>query len=177
MIHGVEIKRLTSNPDPRGYFRELIRYNDPFFAAEGFAQWSHSLMAKNVVKAWHFHHRQVDWWYLALGEVEVVLFDLRADSPTSGKKMVFPLGESNPGVVRIPPGVAHGLKVLSETAHLFYITSQIYDPEDEGRHPFDSPIIDHDWGDPKTLIVADRDRRTHLPPYPAPAAGEVHSRA
>jgi dTDP-4-dehydrorhamnose 3,5-epimerase len=175
-IHGVEIKRLTTNPDPRGYFRELIRVNDPFFA-EGFAQWSHSLMARNVVKAWHLHYRQVDWWYVPLGEIDVVLFDLREDSPTYREKMEFHLGESAPGVVRIPPGVAHGLKVVSDSAHLFYITSQIYDPDDEGRHPFDSPLIPHAWGDPATLIVSDRDRQLHVPPYPAPAAGAARSRA
>jgi dTDP-4-dehydrorhamnose 3,5-epimerase len=48
MIHGVELKRLQTNPDQRGFFRELIRETDPFFG-EGFAQWSHSLMERNVV--------------------------------------------------------------------------------------------------------------------------------
>jgi dTDP-4-dehydrorhamnose 3,5-epimerase len=167
MIHGVEIKTLATNPDARGFFRELIRVNDDFFG-EGFAQWSHSHMARNVVKAWHYHHRQVDWWYVAVGEVEVVLFDLRAGSPTHHQKMAFRLGETAPGVVRIPPGVAHGLKVLTESAHLFYITSQTYDPDDEGRHPFNDPLVPHAWGDPAELIVSDRDQRHHVPPYPLP---------
>jgi dTDP-4-dehydrorhamnose 3,5-epimerase len=168
-IHGVEIKQLQTNTDSRGFFRELIRVTDPFFP-EGFAQWSHSLMEKNVVKAWHFHHRQVDWWYVAIGTIQVVLYDLREQSPTYHQKMVFNLGEKEPGVVRIPPGVAHGLKVLTPEAHLFYITSHTYDPGDEGRYPFDSDLIPHLWGDPSTLTVADRDRRVHIPSYPAPAA-------
>ena len=170
MIHGVEIKQLVTNPDSRGFFRELVRVTDSFFG-EGFAQWSHSKMEKNVVKAWHFHHRQVDWWYVAMGELEVVLYDLREESPTHGEKMVFPLGESAPGVVRIPPGVAHGCKVKSDEAHLFYLTSQTYDPEDEGRYPFDSGDIPHSFGDPAQLTVSDRDRRPHMPPYPRPTAG------
>ena len=167
MIYGVQIKTLATNPDPRGFFRELIRSSDDFFG-EGFAQWSHSLMAKNVVKAWHYHHRQVDWWYVAVGEVDVVLFDLRPASPTHKGKMEFRLGESAPGVVRIPPGVAHGLKVLTDSAHLFYITSQTYDPKDEGRYPFDDPFVPHAWGNPAELIVADHDRKIHVPPYPSP---------
>jgi dTDP-4-dehydrorhamnose 3,5-epimerase len=169
MIHGVEIKQLNTNPDSRGFFRELIRVTDSFFG-EGFAQWSHSRMERNVVKAWHFHHRQVDWWYVAIGELEVVLYDLREGSPTHGQKMVFLLGESAPGVVRIPPGVAHGLRVLSPEAHLFYITSQTYNPEDEGRYPFDSDEIPHEWGDPSELIVSERDRLLHIPPFPRPPA-------
>jgi len=167
MIHGVEFKTLTSNLDTRGFFRELIRATDPFFG-EGFAQWSHSLMEKNVVKAWHFHHRQVDWWYVAIGELEVALFDLRAESPTHRAMLVFILGAAEPRVLRIPPGVAHGCKVRTPFAHLFYITSQVYDPEDEGRHPFDSELIPHSWGDHAELLVSERDRRLHVPPYPAP---------
>jgi dTDP-4-dehydrorhamnose 3,5-epimerase len=167
MIHGVEFKPLTSNLDTRGFFRELIRVTDPFFG-EGFAQWSHSLMERNVVKAWHFHHRQVDWWYVALGELDVALFDLRPMSPTHRAKMEFRLGESAPRVLRIPPGVAHGCKVTTPFAHLFYITSQVYDTEDEGRHPFDTDLIPHSWGDPAELLVSERDRRLHVPPYPTP---------
>ena len=39
MIAGVEIKELVTRPDERGFFREVIRKTDPFFA-EGFGQWS-----------------------------------------------------------------------------------------------------------------------------------------
>lgn len=170
MIHGVEIKELVSHPDARGFFREVIRHTDGFFG-EGFAQWSHSRMQRHVVKAWHFHHLQVDWWYVPIGEIDVVLYDLRHDSPTAAEKMEFEMGTDHPLVVRIPPGVAHGCKVTSDEAHLFYITSRTYDPEDEGRYPFDSDAIPHHWGDPATVITSERDRRRHLPPYPPPTAG------
>lgn len=169
MIHGVVIKELTSHPDDRGFFREIIRDTDDFFG-EGFAQWSHSRMQRHVVKAWHFHHQQVDWWYVPIGSIDVVLYDLREDSPTRGKKMEFKMGEENPVVARIPPGVAHGCKVASDEAHLFYITSRTYDPQDEGRYPFDSDKIPHDWGDPASVITSERDRRFHMPPYPVPRA-------
>jgi len=168
MIHGVVVKELQSHPDDRGFFREIIRNTDAFFA-EGFAQWSHSHMQQHVVKAWHFHHRQVDWWYVPLGSIEVVLYDLREGSPTHGEKMQFRMGSDNPVVTRIPPGVAHGCKVFSPDAHLFYITSRIYDPQDEGRYPFDSDEIPHDWGDPASVITSERDRRYHMPPYPRPS--------
>ncbi len=167
MIQGVEFKSLVTHPDTRGFFRELIRASDPFFQ-EGFAQWSHSLMAENVVKAWHFHHRQVDWWYVAIGELDVALWDLRSSSPTHRTLMQFRLKEAAPQILRIPPGVAHGCKVKSPQAHLFYITSRTYDPEDEGRYPFDTANIPHSWGDSAHLVVADRDRRVHIPPYPSP---------
>lgn len=171
LIHGVELKVLKTFPDDRGFFREIIRKTDSFFA-EGFAQWSHSKMAKNTVKAWHFHHRQTDWWYVGLGVIHTVLFDLREESPTYQKKLEFRLGdpaddkEALCATVKIPPGVAHGCKVLSESAHLFYITSETYDPNDEGRHPFNSAIVPHSWGNESDLIVAANDRREFIPPHP-----------
>lgn len=86
---GVEIKNLKSFPDQRGFFREIIRTSDEFFQGGKFAQWSHSKMTENVVKAWHFHHIQTDWWYLGLGQIETVLFDNRPESPTYKSKLVI----------------------------------------------------------------------------------------
>lgn len=174
-IVGVEFKQLVSHPDDRGFFREIIRDTDSFFDGNSdesnFAQWSHSKMAINTVKAWHFHHRQTDWWYLPIGLIHTVLIDNRSESPTFGNKLEFFLGEqqynhaAQTAVVRIPPGVLHGCKVLSPEAHLFYITSQIYDPQDEGRIPFNSAKIAHNWGNPEELIVSARDTQEHTPPY------------
>lgn len=144
-IDGVEIKKLVTYPDQRGFFREVIRVTDPFFA-EGFAQWSHTKSYQGVVKAWHIHKYQVDWWYVALGRVKVALYDTRPESPTHGQLQELLLGdEVEPGVLKVPPGVAHGYKVLSPEAHLFYITSKTYDPADEGRIPHDDPGIGYDW--------------------------------
>lgn len=144
-IDGVVIKKLTTYPDQRGFFREIVRVTDDFFG-EGFGQWSHTKSYQGVVKAWHVHQRQVDWWYVASGRVKAALYDTRADSPTHGHLMEILLGEEmDPSVLRVPPGVAHGYRVLSAEAHLFYITSRTYDPDDEGRLPHDDPAIGYDW--------------------------------
>ena len=144
-IDGVVIKKLTTYPDQRGFFREIVRVSDEFFG-EGFGQWSHTKSYQGVVKAWHIHQRQVDWWYVASGRVLVALYDTRADSSTHGHLLEIMLGEEmEPAVLRVPPGVAHGYRVLSAEAHLFYITSRTYDPADEGRLPHDDPEIGYDW--------------------------------
>lgn len=169
-IAGVQFKALKTFPDDRGFFREVIRNTDEFFKP-AFAQWSHSKMAKNTVKAWHFHHRQVDWWYVGLGTLHVALIDNREESKTYRKKIEFKLGDGKAdssaleAVVRIPQGVLHGAKVLTDEAHLFYITSETYDVEDEGRLPFNSSEIDHNWGNENSLIVAANDKRVHIPKY------------
>jgi dTDP-4-dehydrorhamnose 3,5-epimerase len=144
-IDGVVFKELVTYGDDRGFFRELIRSTDAFFE-EGFAQWSHSLMFQGVVKAWHLHRQQVDWWYVGAGVLKVALHDLRADAPSRGQTMGFLLGDHQPArIVRIPPGVAHGCKCLSGPVHLFYMTSRVYDPADELRVAHDDPSIGFDW--------------------------------
>lgn len=145
MIEGVVVKNLVTHADERGYFREIIRVSDEFFA-EGFKQWSHSLMYAGVVKAWHVHNLQIDWWYVASGVLKVALHDLRTTSSTYRQTMELLMGDYHPAqVLRIPPGVAHGCKCLSGVAHLFYITSRTYDPSDEGRIPHNDPAIGYNW--------------------------------
>ncbi len=144
MIEGVEVKKLRTFPDERGFFREVIRVSDDFFA-EGFAQLSHSFMHAGVAKAWHIHQRQVDWWYVPSGALKLALYDTREASSTRGERAELFLGECYEAqAVKIPPGVAHGCRALAPT-HLLYVTSRIYDPSDEGRIAHDDAEIGYDW--------------------------------
>ncbi len=145
MISGVEIKELKTFNDDRGFFRELIRSTDDSFR-EGFGQWSHSLMFDGVIKAWHYHRIQTDWWYVVSGVLRVGLCDLREESDTYKKTMDFLMGDLQPSrVLKIPPGIAHGCKTVQGPVHLFYLTSHVYNPEDEIRMPYNDPEIDFDW--------------------------------
>ena len=150
-IEGVVIKELVTYPDERGFFRELIRVTDDFFG-EGFAQLSHSLMYPGVAKAWHIHKTQVDWWYVPFGTLKVALYDARPDSPTHGVTQELFMGENvGQKVLKIPPGVAHGCKAIGGISHLIYVTSSVYNPEEEGRIPHDDPGIGYDWNAGPTI--------------------------
>ncbi len=145
MIDGVMIKKLVTHTDERGFFREIIRVTDDFFA-EGFGQWSHSLVPKGVLKAWHIHKVQVDWWYVPIGVIKVALHDTRPASPTHRETIEFLMGDGQPAqVVRVPPSVAHGYFCIHGPAHVFYLTSQVYNPDDEGRIPHNDPTIGYKW--------------------------------
>ncbi len=145
MIQGVLLKDLVTHTDERGFFREILRVTDDFFS-EGFGQWSHSLMYTGVAKAWHIHEKQVDWWYVAGGVLKVALHDTRPDSSSYKETMELFMGENQQArVLRIPPGVAHGCKCISGPVHLFYVTSKVYNPEDEGKIPHDDMAIGYDW--------------------------------
>ena len=80
MIEGVVLRALETHSDERGFFRELIRVTDDFFS-EGFGQWSHSLMYDGVIKAWHLHRIQTDWWYVVSGVLRQTDPEPTGDSP------------------------------------------------------------------------------------------------
>ena len=76
----------------------------------------------------------------------MVLADLRVGSPTFGVRNTLYLGPMRPWQVLIPPGVAHGYKMIgNQDALLVYMTDQFYNPKDEGRMPYDDPSINYDW--------------------------------
>lgn len=147
MIQGVTFKDLVTHSDRRGFFREIIRTSDEFFAG-GFGQWSHSMMYTGVTKAWHYHKIQTDWWYVCSGVLRVGLYDQRPESATYRQTMDFLMGDFQPAqALRIPPGVVHGCQTAQGPVHLLYITSHVYNPADECRVPHDEPGIPFRWLD------------------------------
>ena len=151
MIEGVETKQLVTHRDEGGFFREIARDTDGIID-EGWAQVSHSLMHHGVAKAWHVHTTQIDWWYVPVGDLKVGLYDTREGSPTKGQIDELFLGEHyDAQLLKIPAGVAHGCRVIGGTAHLIYLTSKTYDPDEEGRIPHDDAAIGYDWTAPPPI--------------------------
>ncbi len=145
MIEGVVIKELVTHADERGFFREIIRGTDDFFAA-GFGQLSHSLVYPGVIKAWHGHRQQTQWTYVTCGLLKMVLYDARAQSPTCRETMELLVGDHQPvSVYSFPPGVLHGYRCVAGPVHVIYVTSGVYDLADEVRIPYDDSSIGYDW--------------------------------
>ena len=146
MIDGVHLKRLTVHSDDRGVLMEVLRADDPFFAPV--KQTTYTEAYPGVIKAFHWHRRQIDIWFFVTGMAQVVLYDLRPESPTHRETNVIVMGERAPALLAIPERVAHGYRVLgAKPAGLFYHTSDVYDPAnpDEERIPHDDPTIGFDW--------------------------------
>lgn len=146
MIDGVVIKRLVRHDDERGFFMEILRDDDDMLRR--FGQTSYTVSQPGVIKAFHWHRRQDDLWFIAAGTALVGLYDLRDDSPTRGETQSLTAGEEEPLLLLIPAGVAHGYKVLGDKqVALFYHTTESYDSNDpdEGRIPHDDPSVGFDW--------------------------------
>jgi dTDP-4-dehydrorhamnose 3,5-epimerase len=159
-IEGVMVKSFQLHTDSRGFFLEQLKRGDrddqghPFLPEQNFAQMSRSLAyarggnPPELIKAFHWHKRQWDYWDIVQGNARVVLVDLRPDSPTKGITQVIIVGENSPKMIAIPPLVAHGYQVLDlRDVLLCYYVTEPYDPEhpDEGRIPWNDPRIAFDW--------------------------------
>ena len=124
-IDGVMVKTFKKWTDQRGYFIEQLKRGDlddqgrPFLPDHPFAQMSRSLAyarggnPPELIKAFHWHKHQWDYWDIVQGDARAVLVDLRHDSPTVGRVQSVILGENAPRMVAIPPLVAHGYQCLS----------------------------------------------------------------
>lgn len=146
MIQGVMTKKLRVIPDERGRLMEILRSDDEIF--EGFGQTYVTSALPGVVKAWHYHKLQDDHFCVLVGMMKVALYDAREDSPTRGEVNEFFLGIHNPMVLRIPAGVYHGFKCISETESLcLNVPTRVYDYKnpDEYRLPAHTDQIPYDW--------------------------------
>jgi dTDP-4-dehydrorhamnose 3,5-epimerase len=159
-VAGVMVKTFRKHADQRGYFIEQLKRGDlddrgaPFCPTDPFAQMSRSLTyarggnPPELIKAFHWHERQWDYWDVVAGNARVVLVDLREGSPTAGRVQTLMLGENAPRMVAIPPLVAHGYQAvdLRDVVLTYYVTEP-YDPADpdEGRIPWDDERIGFDW--------------------------------
>jgi dTDP-4-dehydrorhamnose 3,5-epimerase len=148
LITGVELKPFDLWPDDRGYFLEVARLGQGLVAdfPAASTQISTALNYPGIIKAFHFHKFQTDYWVPAAGLLQVALVDLRRGSKTFGVKNTIYLGALRPWQLLIPPGVAHGYKVIGEQPSLLvYVTNRTYDPKDEGRIPYNDTGIAYDW--------------------------------
>ncbi len=145
-IQGVEVVDLARFVDDGGSFTELGRLSAGLHAAlPGFEvrQVNYAEMEPGAIKAFHLHRRQTDVWFVPPGDkVLLVLVDLRRDSPTREVTRRLVLGDGLSRLVRIPPGVAHGVKNVAATrGRIIYFVDRQFSPDpeetEEGRLPWD----------------------------------------
>ena len=145
-IQGVEIVELKRFSDDGGSLTELGRLSSGIHTAlPGFEvkQINYSEMDPGVIKAFHVHRRQTDVWFIPPSDkMLVVLVDVRSGSPTEKVARRLPMGDGASRLVRIPPGIAHGVKNIgaSRGRIIYFVDVQFQAAPaecDEGRLPWD----------------------------------------
>ena len=140
----------TVHGDERGYFFEgfsrqrILEANGYDFDA---AQANHSRSSQNILRGLHYQieNVQAKLIWATSGDIYDVIVDLRRTSPDFGRWYGVTLSADNRRRLLVPEGFAHGFLVLSETAEITYLTSDIYNPEGERFLRWNCPEIGIKW--------------------------------
>jgi dTDP-4-dehydrorhamnose 3,5-epimerase len=140
MIDGVSFHPLRQIADERGKVMHMLRSDAPHFQA--FGEIYFSVVYPNVVKGWHLHERMTLNYAVVSGMIKLVLFDERPESRTIGMVQELYLGESNYGLVTVPPGVWNGFKGIgTKEAIVANCATLAYDPDEIKRmDPFNNHV-------------------------------------
>ena len=136
--------------DDRGFFFESFNQR-AFNQATGldlhFVQDNHSRSARNVLRGLHYQTAQPQGKLVrvVVGEVFDVAVDVRRNSPTFGQWAGELLSAANKRQLWVPPGLAHGFLVLSESADFLYKTTDYYAPEHERCIAWNDATLAIDW--------------------------------
>jgi dTDP-4-dehydrorhamnose 3,5-epimerase len=155
-IPGVVVVEPATYADERGFFRERFRDERYLAAAEAhaapglggpFVQDNHSRSWRGVLRGLHFQRRHPQGKLVECvgGRILDVVADLRKGSPTFGRWIGVELDGESGRQLWVPPGLAHGFCVLSDTADVMYRCTAPYRPDDEGGVVWDDPTLGVDW--------------------------------
>ena len=149
-LAGVLILEPRVFGDARGFFMESFNrrvFEQLTGAHADFVQDNHSRSAKGVLRGLHYQIRQPQGKLVRVvrGAVFDVAVDLRRSSPTFGRWVGAELTEDNHRQLWVPPGLAHGFVVLSDSADFLYKTTDYYAPEHERCIAWDDPAVGIAW--------------------------------
>jgi dTDP-4-dehydrorhamnose 3,5-epimerase len=143
LTHGVQIRRLVTHADSRGTVTELFdpRWGfspEPLVFAYTFS------IRPGVVKGWNIHRNHQDRYAILSGEMELIFFDPRPESPTCGEVCRLVLSEQNRFLVNVPVDVWHAdHNIGNRDVVVVNFPTIPYDhaAPDKLRLPIDTPLI------------------------------------
>jgi dTDP-4-dehydrorhamnose 3,5-epimerase len=148
-IPGVLVIEPAVFCDDRGFFLEC--FNEREMRDIGidahFVQDNHSRSQRDVLRGLHYQISQPQGKLVRVvsGKVFDVAVDIRRDSPTFGKWVGVELSAENKRMFWLPPGMAHGFLVLSDSADFLYKASDYYAQKFERTILWDDPDLAIEW--------------------------------
>lgn len=144
-IDGVLTLDLAVLPTPGGPVMRMLRPNSPLF--KSFGELYFSEVDPGAIKAWKYHTLQTQHFAVPVGQLKVVLFDDRENSPTRGTVLEVILGRPDSyRLLRIPPRIWYGFTAVSATPALICNCADIpHDPAESTKKPADTPDIPYRW--------------------------------
>lgn len=149
-IEGAVIIEPKVHGDERGFFVETFqveRYRELAGIHLPFVQDNRSRSSYGVLRGLHFqvNRPQGKLVRVSRGAVFDVAVDIRRESPTFGEWVGVELSEINHRQFWVPPGLAHGFVVTTETADFEYKCTDYYAPDDEASIVWNDPDLAINW--------------------------------
>ena len=149
--------------DNRGFFLETYNENN-YRSIVGeeinFVQDNHSFSTYGSLRGLHFQLNQPQGKLVRVtqGEVLDVVVDLRVESSSFLSWYSVILSAENRKQIWIPPGIAHGFLVLSDSADFEYKCTAYYAPDDEYTLLWNDKKIGIDWPI-KNPVLSEKDSK------------------
>lgn len=146
---GVVIRDIVTLTDDRGTLFELFHPSWGWTEAPLVSAYSCTIRP-GVVKGWAIHREHEDRYAMIEGELLVVLYDERPDSPTYGLVSEIVLSEQRRQVMNIPIGVWHADRNIGlKDARIINFPTTPYDHEnpDKYRLPLNNDRIPYRFED------------------------------
>jgi dTDP-4-dehydrorhamnose 3,5-epimerase len=148
-IAGVFLVEPRVFGDDRGFFMETwqaAKFQAAGVAAE-FVQDNHSRSTRWTLRGMHLQveHTQGKLVRVTSGSVYDAVVDLRLSSPSYGRWWATELSDQNHMMLWVPPGLAHGMLVTSESADFLYKCTDIYSPAHERTLAWNDPSVGIEW--------------------------------
>jgi dTDP-4-dehydrorhamnose 3,5-epimerase len=145
MLHGVVVEPLHQIKDERGRVMHMLRRDSALF--EQFGEIYFSVTKPGAVKAWRRHQKMTLNYAVPMGQIKLVLYDDRPDSPTAGQLQELFIGRDNYALVKIPPNIWYGFQGLGDSETLLANCATLpYDPDEIIRCDPDDGRIPYNWG-------------------------------
>ena len=144
MIDGVQLTPLRQIRDERGKVMHMLRRDSSVFTE--FGEIYFSCTFPDAVKAWHLHKKMTLNYAVISGELKIVLFDERDDSPTKGEIQEVFLSPENYQLITVPPLIWNGFKAIGGNPAIVANCATLpHDPEEIVRRAPADQSIPYDW--------------------------------
>lgn len=127
MISKVKVKKLNIKEDTRGWFTEILRFEELYNKKKKFGQMYVTIAKPGQTKGRHYHKRKTEYFCVIKGNAMLTLID---------KKTLFKqkirMGEDNMVMVQIPPMVWHAIENTEKKNEIYLLAyiDEPYNPND-----------------------------------------------
>ena len=148
LVDGVKMRDLVLHTDARGVVCEMYDPRWGFNEAPVVFTYFYTVRP-GWVKGWAVHKTHEDRYCLVLGEMKVVLFDARGESPTFGLVQEIFLTEHRRQLLSIPAGVWHADQNIGQKDVMvvnFPTIPYDHNSPDKYRLPVGTDLIPYQFG-------------------------------